>query len=115
VKPYPVTILFTDMEPLGIPILIRAGMAIVYCCRRAILDSKSEENALALLRKPNPNWLPPSADAFILLLNSVKLKDEDVKKQRVKMEHQLTKRQAQQQVSLSTPIRSAASISLPRQ
>jgi len=97
---------------VGVPILIRTGMAIVYCCRRAILDSKSEEAACAMLRRPNPNWLPPSADAFIVLLNTVKLKDDDVRKQRVKMEQALTKRQAQQQQTVAP--RSAASISLPR-
>ncbi|ESK95565.1 hypothetical protein Moror_12639 [Moniliophthora roreri MCA 2997] len=92
----------------GIPFLIRVGLAIIYCCRRALLDATSEELVLRYLRQPSPNWLPPSADAFISLTLSFKLKDDDIRKQRIKMEAQV-KRQVQQ-----APRSTTGAISLPR-
>ncbi|KAF9258596.1 RabGAP/TBC [Marasmius fiardii PR-910] len=92
----------------GVPFLIRVGLAIVYCCRRALLDATNEETALNYLRYPLPNWLPPSADAFITLALSFKVKDDDVRKQRIKMEAQV-KRQAQQ-----APRSTGGAISFPR-
>jgi TBC1 domain family member 10 len=91
----------------GVPFLIRVSLAMVYCCRRAILEATSEEAILNVLRKPSPNWLPPSTDAFLSLVFAMKLKDDDVKKQRVKMEAQV-KRQTQRMTTVPT------SISLPR-
>ncbi|KAL0581386.1 hypothetical protein V5O48_000650 [Marasmius crinis-equi] len=92
----------------GVPFLIRVGLAIVYCCRRALLDATSEEMVLRYLRHLSPNWLPPSADAFITLALSFKVKDDDIRKQRIKMEAQV-KRQAQQ-----APRAAGGAISLPR-
>ncbi|KAG7090781.1 hypothetical protein E1B28_009866 [Marasmius oreades] len=92
----------------GVPFLIRVGLAIVYCCRRALLDATDEETVLDYLRHPSPNWLPPSADAFITFALSFKVKDEEVRKQRIKMEAQV-KRQAQQ-----APRSTGGAISFPK-
>lgn len=94
----------------GVPFLLRVGLAIVSACRRQILDSTSEPEVLRLLAHPHPSMLPATADAFISLAFSVKLKDDDIRKQRVKMEAQV-KRQTQAPRLVST---SAATISLPR-
>ena len=97
----------TPTPTLGAPFLIRVGLAIVYCCRRALLDATSEETVLHYLRHLSPTWLPPSPDAFITLALSFKVKDDDVRKQRIKMEAQV-KRQAQQ-----APRPSGGAISFP--
>ncbi|KAF8989257.1 RabGAP/TBC [Cyathus striatus] len=94
----------------GIPFLLRVGLAIMQCCRRQVLGSTSEDALLALLRHPPQAVLPSTPDAFLTLTFSVKLKDDDVRKQRVKMEA-LVKRQTH------TPMRnpsSTSAISLPR-
>jgi hypothetical protein len=95
----------------GVPILIRVGLAILYCCRRAILDATSEDAILYYLKRPSPTWLPPTPDAFITLAFSFKVKDDDVRKQRVKMEKQV-KKQAQGQ---GTRLVASGGISLPRE
>ncbi|TFK32573.1 rab-GTPase-TBC domain-containing protein [Crucibulum laeve] len=92
----------------GVPFLFRVAMALVTCCRRQILDTKSEETLLKMLHHPPPTWLPPTPEGFLSLVFSVKLKDDDVRKQRVKMEAQV-KRQTQMPRSTG-----AGSISLPR-
>ncbi|KAF5376822.1 hypothetical protein D9757_008893 [Collybiopsis confluens] len=95
----------------GVPILIRVGLAIIYCCRRAILEATSEDAVLQYLKRPAATWLPPSPDAFVTLAFSFKLKDDDVRKQRVKMEKQV-KKQAQGQGTRF--IANGSGISLPR-
>lgn len=91
------------------PFLIRVGLAIVSCCRTQILESRSDETVLALLQHLHPNLLPSTSDSFLQLALSVKLKDDDVRKQRIKMEAQV-KRQTQTPRMTSTH----GSISLPR-
>ncbi|KAF8879123.1 rab-GTPase-TBC domain-containing protein [Infundibulicybe gibba] len=93
----------------GIPFLIRVGLAIFSCCRRQILECTSEGVLLRYLRKPSSSWLPSTVDGFISLACSFKLKDDDVRKQRVKME-QIVKRQTQAPKIVSMP----GAISLPR-
>ncbi|KAI0271259.1 rab-GTPase-TBC domain-containing protein [Gloeopeniophorella convolvens] len=100
----------------GVVFLFRIGLALVACCRRALLDVNTEAEALNILLHPLPSLISSSPDTLIELANSVKLKDDDVRKQRVKMEAQV-KRQAQNRLpnsarrsSNTTP----ASISLPR-
>jgi hypothetical protein len=65
---------------------------------------------------PAPSSLPPTSDAFIALAFSFKLKDDDVRKQRIKMEAQV-KRQTQVRV-LSVPglagAKAGSAISLPK-
>ncbi|KAF5361144.1 hypothetical protein D9758_009039 [Tetrapyrgos nigripes] len=92
----------------GVPFLIRVGLAITYCCRRAILEATSEAAVLQYLKRPSATWLPPSPEAFVTLALSFKVKDDDVRKQRVKMEAQV-KRQTQ-----APPRTSGNAISLPR-
>lgn len=97
--------------PLGIPLLLRVGLAVMICCRRQILGAISAEVALQYLRHPSPGWLPSSPDGFLTLVNSVKMKDDDIRKTRLKMEAQV-KRQAQAQNPRHLPI--TTTISLPR-
>ncbi|KAJ7837054.1 rab-GTPase-TBC domain-containing protein [Mycena olivaceomarginata] len=78
----------------GIPFLFRVGFALLYCCRQRVLESINQDSLFDVLIHPSPNWLPPSPDAFIALAYSFKLKDDDVRKQRIKMEAQV-KRQTQ--------------------
>jgi hypothetical protein len=70
------------------------------------MEATSEAAVLRILSQPTMSGLPPNPDAFVALAFSAKLRDDDVRKQRVKMEAQV-KRQVQ------AP-RPSGSISLPR-
>ncbi|KAF5346504.1 hypothetical protein D9756_010105 [Leucocoprinus leucothites] len=94
----------------GIPFLLRIGFAIMICCRRQILGATSPDVVLEYLHHPSPNWLPSTPDGFLSLAYSVKMKDDDVRKSRVKMEAQV-KKQAQ---SLPRHLPAGTEISLPR-
>ncbi|KAJ6500553.1 rab-GTPase-TBC domain-containing protein [Mycena sanguinolenta] len=94
----------------GIPFLFRVGLALLHCCRQRVLEAINQDSLLDVLSHPSPNWLPPSPDAFIALAYSFKVKDDDVRKQRIKMEAQV-KRQTQTQNPRAT---SARSMSHPR-
>ncbi|KAK7035743.1 rab-GAP TBC domain-containing protein [Favolaschia claudopus] len=94
----------------GIPFLFRVGLALVYCCRQRILECSKREALFGLLNHPSPNWLPPSPDAFVALALSFKLKDDDVRKQRIKMEAQVKR---QTQTPRANPAATRA-MSLPR-
>ncbi|KAJ7043121.1 rab-GTPase-TBC domain-containing protein [Mycena alexandri] len=72
----------------GIPFLFRVGLALFHCCRRQVLEAINRESLFDVLLHPSSNWLPPSPDAFIALAYSVKVKDDDVRKQRVKAQAQ---------------------------
>ena len=104
----PVFVLFLLTFMQGLPLLIRVGLAVISCCRRAILECKTEESLLRYITAPPPTWFPPTVDAFITVVMSAKVKDDDVRKQRVKMEAQI-KRQTQQGPRLQTNF-----ISLPK-
>ncbi|KAF8627921.1 hypothetical protein AX15_004171 [Amanita polypyramis BW_CC] len=95
----------------GIPFLIRVGLAVISCCRVQILQAGDDKTLLDVIHHPPLEVLPPNPDALIALVLNQKLKDEDVRKQRIKMEAQV-KRQTQAQA----PRRStaASAISLPR-
>jgi hypothetical protein len=101
----------SDYVIIGIPFLLRVGLAIVSFVRRQLLECTSEEAALNLLHRPPPISLPPSPENYLSFILSIKLKDDDVRKQRIKMEAQV-KRQAQQQQP--RPSNAGGSISLPR-
>ncbi|KAJ7836619.1 rab-GTPase-TBC domain-containing protein, partial [Mycena leptocephala] len=73
----------------GIPFLFRVSLALLYSCRRQVLEAINRDSLFDVLNHPSPNWLPPSPDAFIALAFSFKVKDEDVRKQRIKMEAQI--------------------------
>jgi TBC1 domain family member 10 len=96
--------------------LFRVGLALAQCCRQQLLLSNDEAVALNYLVHPPISSLPSSSDAFITLAYSFKLKDDDVRKQRIKMEAQV-KRQTQIRV-LSAPglagAKAGATISLPK-
>lgn len=86
--------LSTHLGSSGLPFLFRVGLALILCCRRQLILATSAELLLRHLRHPPPSCLPPDPEAFLSLVFSVKVKDEDVRKQRVKMEAHL-KRQTQ--------------------
>lgn len=90
----------------GVPFLLRVGLALIACTRRLIMESVSEDGILRVLTCPPPNILPPDGDTFIAVVLSVKLKDDDVRKQRIKL-----KAQVKRQTQLPRP---SGSISLPR-
>lgn len=94
----------------GIPFLMRVGLSIISFVRRQLLECRSEEAALPMLHRPPPHVLPPTPENYLSFVYSVKLKDDDLKKQRVKIEAQV-KRQTQQP---PRPGNTAGSISLPR-
>ena len=82
----------------GVVFLFRIGLALVTCCRRALRDMRSESDALSLLTRPPPFLLSSSPSALIELCSSFRIKDDDVRKQRVKLEAQV-KRQTQSRLS----------------
>ncbi|OSC97150.1 RabGAP/TBC [Trametes coccinea BRFM310] len=94
----------------GVTFLFRAGLAIFACCRRSILQSTSSDSVLDVLAHPPIPALPSTPEAFIELAFSVKLKDEDVRKQRNKLESQV-KRRTQPRAS---PLATTPTISLPK-
>ncbi|KAI0038339.1 RabGAP/TBC [Auriscalpium vulgare] len=101
----------------GIVYLIRVGLAILTLCRRVVLDGKGEGQVLNILARPPAILMSSSPDNLIELANSFKVKDDDIRKQRVKMEAQL-KRQTQSRLAATAPGQRASaqppSISLPR-
>lgn len=99
----------------GMPFLFRVGLAVIHCVRHLLLQATSEESALENLSRPPLACLPSSADELLSLCFSMKLRDDDVRKQRVKMEAQV-KRQAQARTHPTNgmPNRQTTSISLPR-
>ena len=94
---------------LGVLFLFRVGLAIFSCCRRTLLQSSSPEAVLDSLFRPPTTALPASPDALIELAFTMKLKDDDIRKQRIKMEAQV-KRQTQ----IRPPTATTGKISLPR-
>ncbi|KAG6826478.1 hypothetical protein H0H92_015651 [Tricholoma furcatifolium] len=66
--------------------------------------------AIQIVLRPAPELLPTSPEALITLALAVKLKDEDLKKQRVKLEAQ-AKRQT---MPRTAPVATPGAISLPR-
>ncbi|KAG6916394.1 hypothetical protein DXG01_007021 [Tephrocybe rancida] len=93
----------------GVPFLFRVAIVLVSCCRRQIFEASSADAALSAVLRPSPEILPTSPEALITLALAVKLKDDDLRKQRVKLEAQI-KHQTQAPRTISTP----SSISLPR-
>lgn len=76
---------------------------------------------LQTLTHPPQAWLPGSPDGLLALALGVKLKDDDVRKQRVKMEAQIKRQTHQAQLAAAAPLRVGGSsttttgmISLPR-
>lgn len=109
---------FSDMSchfetnGLGIPYLYRVGLVLINCLRHLLLQAKTEEAALAHLAHPPPACLP-SATELLALAANVKLRDDDVRKQRIKMEQQL-KRTTQARPPNGMTNVQTATISLPK-
>jgi len=97
---------------LGIPFLLRVALTLTIVCRRHILSSanSAEQSILSTLARPPQAWLPPTPEAFLVMVIGLKLKDDDVRKQRVKM-GELIKRQNQAQAGNGL---GPGGISLPR-
>jgi len=100
----------------GPPFLFRIGLALLNACRSQIESSKDRTSVLVILAHPEAlNLLPSDPDDLITSALSVKLKDDDVRKQRVKLEAQM-KRQTQSLAALASRSTSSlvTKISLPR-
>ncbi|TBU22085.1 RabGAP/TBC [Dichomitus squalens] len=97
----------------GVTFLFRAGLALFSCTRRLFLQSTSPEAVLDILSRPPSTSLPPSPNAFIELAFSMKFKDDDVRKQRGKLEAQVKRRTAQARASPISPA-ITPTISLPK-
>jgi|SRR6267154_203508 len=69
--------------------LIRIGLAIVTCCHRTLLGVHQESEALIVLTRPPPFLISSSPETLIELANSFKIKDDNIRKQRVKLESQI--------------------------
>ncbi len=68
--------------------LLRIGLAIVTCCHRTLLGIHQEAEALTILMRPPPFLISSSPEMLIELANSFRIKDDDIRKQRVKLEAQ---------------------------
>lgn len=90
----------------GVPFLFRVGLALISCARRHIMEGTSGDAVIRALVFPTLGTFSPNSETFISLAQSAKLKDENIRKQRVKLEAR-TKRQTQ-------PPRPSGSISLPQ-
>ncbi|CCM03483.1 uncharacterized protein FIBRA_05617 [Fibroporia radiculosa] len=99
----------------GVTFLFRVGLAVASCCRQALLRCKGCDELLAILARPPRRSLPPTPDSFLELAIAAKVRDEDLRKQRSKMEAQV-KRQTQSRSSLSSAGHRGSNppISLPR-
>ena len=84
----------------------------INCVRHLLLQANTEEAALAHLVHPPPACLPSATELLVLAAN-VKLKDDDVRKQRVKMEQQL-KRTTQVRPPNGVTNMQTTTISLPK-
>ncbi|KAG6888452.1 hypothetical protein C0995_008127 [Termitomyces sp. Mi166 len=93
----------------GVPFLFRVALVLVSCSRQRIFDATSADAALDAVLHPSPMLFPTSPEALITLALAVKIKDDDLRKQRVKLEAQ-AKRQTLAPRTVSTP----GSISFPR-
>jgi hypothetical protein len=111
-SPVFLTITMTHCHPLGMSYLFRIGLVVTNCVRHLILRAKSEEAALEYLIHPPLACLPSATELFSLASN-VKLKDGDIRKQRVKLEQQL-KRTTQVRPPNGISIMQTTSISLPK-
>ncbi|KAL5495886.1 hypothetical protein ACEPAI_1350 [Sanghuangporus weigelae] len=97
----------------GPPFLFRVALAIFSCCR-GVIESLSDRTAVFsyLSRPETMSLLPEDPEEFVNLAMAVKIKDEDIKKQRVKVETELRRRT--QSAQRNSAPRLVSSISLPR-
>lgn len=93
----------------GVVFLFRTALVLFTCCKHGLFEATSQDAVMSILLNPPSIYLPSSPDAFVDLALSVKMKDDDVKKQRNKMEAQVKRQTQSRGIDLSKP-----SISLPR-
>jgi len=96
----------------GVPFLFRVGLALLTCCRRPLLEAQSRDRALYILSQVPAQCLPPNGDALIELAMSKRLKDDDIRKARSKVEMQ--KKRSTSTRFLKSSANPGAPISLPR-
>ena len=100
------------------PFLFRVGLAIMMRFKQQVMQSAERDVILNLLLHPPLSVLPSTADAFLELTTAVKLKDEDVRKQRAKLAEAHVKRQNQARTlasqATSAGLPGLPAISLPR-
>jgi hypothetical protein len=101
-----------DSELLGVPFLFRVGLALFTCCRRPLLEARSRDRALSILSQVPAQYLPPNGDVLIELAISKKLKDDEIRKARSKVEAQ--KKRTTSTRLLKSSANPGAPISLPR-
>ena len=106
------TVVFTIANHLGVPFLFRVGLALLTCCRRPLLEAHSRDRALSILSQVPAQCLPPNGDEFIELAMSKKLKDDDIRKARNKVDTQ--KKRSTSARFLKSSANPGAPISLPR-
>ena len=100
------------MNHSGVPFLFRVGLALFTCCRRPLLEAQSRDRALSILSQVPAQCLPSTGDALIELAMSKKLKDDDIRKARSKVETQKKRTTSARHLKSSTS--QATPISLPR-
>ena len=100
----------------GPPFFFRVGLAILTCTHHIINSFQFRSQAMSFLARPPPTLLPPDPDGFVSMCLSVKVKDDDIRKQRVKLEAQLKRENQASQNHQSLHHRNgpAPTISLPR-
>jgi hypothetical protein len=89
----------------GVPLLLRVGLAILSICRQFLLETPTSQGPshMAYLLRPPSEALPGDPEQFIAQVLAVKLKDDDIRKSRVKMEAAV-KQQRLPRGSTSQPI-----------
>lgn len=100
--------------PSGVPFLFRVGLAIVSLCKQQVLELSNRDAILNLLLHPPSAILPSTAEAFLDVTAAVKLKDDDIRKQRTKLFEAHSKRQNRPPQNGSAGLSGVPSISLPR-
>ena len=73
----------------GMVFLIRIGLAIATCCHRTLLGIHQESEALSILTRPPSFLISSSPETLIELANSFRIKDDNIRKQRIKLEAQI--------------------------
>ena len=95
-------------------------MAIVQCCKQAVMANPGRDVVLNMLLHPPPTCIPSNPEAFLEVASGVRLKEDDLRKQRAKLEAQAKKQaQARAHTAQASARQVAASggppsISLPR-
>jgi hypothetical protein len=97
---------------VGVPFLFRLGLALFTCCRGPLLEAQSRDRALSILSQVPVQCLPPNGDALIGLAMSKKLKDDDIRKARSKVE--TLKKRGNSTRLLKSSTNPGTPISLPR-